>query len=722
MNFRMIHHKTRAVAGGDAEMAAPGRRWRWRWRSDWGDSGGVWAGALAAMWVMASVTALAGSVPSTQVSSPARALSVGQVAGPGAVAGAATDAQAEARFAALERDYVGYLLRQFPVMSTRLGGAGVDPALAEVDGLLRDYSPAALSAEDARLQTFRAEFTRLEARQLSARRRIDGAVALAQIDFLLHQQQARQQQIALDSYLDEPLRGVDWLLQTMAPTGPSTLGTQAQWDQVIARTRAIPRFLATAQEQLAAGVKTGRAPDWRVLVQFGLGGAVSNAEYFAGGLQFLALDRMAGPARGQQLKQLRQAGGEAATAYYHLRDWVVATFFENARRTDVSALKPRYRADRYALGAAEYDWALRNNLRLQTTAAQLYEQSWPKVLATRAQLVQLAGEIAAGQQGGVIDDDAAAARVRRIFATLGQRAPATDAAMMVLYQTTGRRLIDYARRVRLFDLPVGYTLDVARTPLRLRAAIVGAAYRPAPVFKPDGAGRLFVTFTRNDPALLQQLHPALAAPGLVAGQGFPGRQWRDQVMAHAPEPISPIRGLALDVMEDAASMWADSLATDGWALYAQTLLAEPQTGASLGVYTPEERLLQLREQLNRELRVRVDTGIHTGRLSLDDAVTLYSQVLDFEPGSCLDPQALSRPAKANSCKTARAAVTRQARLPTQAIAAQLGMEQILALRAQAREQAGPGFSLPRFHLEFTRQGNIPSGYFADELLRLLGQP
>ena len=47
-------------------------------------------------------------------------------------------------------------------------------------------------------------------------------------------------------------------------------------------------------------------------------------------------------------------------------------------------------------------------------------------------------------------------------------------------------------------------------------------------------------------------------------------------------------------------------------------MAEPQPGAPQGFYTPEERLYQLQGKLYRDLRVRVDTGIHTGRMSFEE--------------------------------------------------------------------------------------------------------
>ena len=628
----------------------------------------------------------------------------------------------DTRFATLEHGYVVYLMQRFPVVGTYLGGAGFDPELAQVDGTLRDYTPAALTAEDARLRELRARFAQFEPRHLSARRRIDRSVALAQIDFLLHQHEVlHYPQRALDSYTDEPFRGVDWQLQGMTPTGAASLGTEAQWDLVIQRVRAVPKYLAVAQQQLDAGVKAGRAPDWRLLRMYGLDSTSADAEYFARTLPGLGRTRISGPQRESQLRQLQQAGSEAAAAYKRLHDHVAATFFDNPAGTDASALKPVYRADHYALGEAEYDWALHNNLRLATTAAQLYTQSWPVAQATRGQMITLARSIAMSHHWNA-PAGGGEATVRLVFDRLGQDAPANDAAMLDLYRRTGARLVDYARRTRLFDVPVDYRLEVTLTPPPLRASIDGAAYYPAPVFKPDGVGRFYVTPTNDDPVLLRQLHNTMAVPDLAAHEGFPGHDWHYKVMTRFKDGISPIRWLTPGAVEDSSSMWEDSLAAEGWALYSEALLAEPQPGAPQGFYSPEERLYQLQGQLYRDLRVRIDTGIHTGRLSFEDAVTLYSEVVDFQPGSCRDPRVLASPAKAASCNTARAAVTRYARWPTQAITYRLGKEQILALRRRAQRLFGPAFSQQRFHLEFMKQGTIPSGYFAEELLKALGQP
>jgi len=626
---------------------------------------------------------------------------------------------ADDRFAVVEHEYVTYVLRQFPVVATYLGGAAFDPQLADVDGTLRDYSPEALRAEDTQLTQFRVRFAALAPASLSARRRIDRSVALAEISFLVHLHQVRRyQERSLDSYVDEPFRGVDWQIQRMTAPGAATYGTEAEWQAVIARVRAVPAYLATAQRQLAAGVAAHNTPDWRVLSEYGLQSTAANADYFSRTLPQLAASDVASAHRDALLHDLQTAGGAAAAAYRQLREFVATTFFEDeGSDSEAPTLKSDYRADHFALGETEYDWALRNNLRLADTAAALFAASWPVVEATRTQMTALAQQIAATHHWAA--GASGADTVRQVLAQLSENAPQTDADMIEGYRSTGQRLVAYARRTGLFEVPAEYRLEVTVTPPPLRASIEGAAYYPAPPFKKTGVGRFYVTPTGDDVAELRQEHNYAAMADLAAHEGFPGHDWHYKVMTQYGAQISPIRWLTPGAVEDSSSMWQDSMAAEGWALYAEALPAEAAPGAPHGFYTPEERLYQLRGKLLRDLRVRIDTGIHTGRLSFEDAVTLFSQVVDFLPGSCQDAAALKLDAKQASCKTARAAVTRYARWPTQAITYRLGKEQILALRKRAQQVLGARFATRQFHLEFMKQGTIPAGYFADELLRVL---
>src|SRR5215510_5928341 len=609
--------------------------------------------------------------------------------------------------------YVVEFLRRNPTVNTYLGGAGLDPSLKDVDGTLRDHSAAALEAEDRWLLDAQKDFEKVEANTLSPNRRIDRDVALAQIRFLVHQHQVRRyQERALDTYTDEPFRAIDWQLQGMTQTGDKTYGTADEWSLVAKRVGAIPRFLSVAQEQLSAGIKANNTPDFRVLKRNGIDTSEADEKYFDETLPKLAEERISGTDREQLLTQVRDASKQAAASYRGLRDYVKTTFYDPS----AGKVKARFAGDRFAMGEAEYNWALKNNFQIDKTAAQLFEEAWPIVESTQKQMIDLAREI--GKSKGLTLPAEGPAAVRAVFDELSRDFPKSDAEMVSWYRDAAFRLVDYARKTGIFDVPADYKLDVVETPPPLRASIEGAAYYPAPPFKTSGVGRFYVTPTDNDIAALKANNRSALAD-LSAHEGFPGHDWYYKVMTQYKDQIGSVRWLTPGAVEDSSSMWEDSMSAEGWGLYAEALMAEPQPGAPQGAYTPEERLYQLQGKLYRDLRVRVDTGIHTGRMSYDDAVDLFSQVVDFLPGSCRDAASAGSDDKRASCKSAEGAIFRYSKWPTQAITYRLGKDQIYALREEASKMLGEKFSPKTFHLLFIKQGSVPAGYFRDELMREL---
>ncbi|HEV3468026.1 MAG TPA: DUF885 domain-containing protein [Pyrinomonadaceae bacterium] len=621
----------------------------------------------------------------------------------------------DAAFKAAHDRYVVEFLRRNPTVNTYLGGAGLDPSLREADGRLRDHSPAALAEEDRWLAETQKAFEATDAQSLSPARRIDREVALAQIRFLLHQHQERRyQERAVDTYVSEPFRAIDWQLQGMTETGPKGYGTFEEWTLVTKRVADIPRFLSAAQQQLEAGARSGNVADHRMLRRDGINTSEANAKYFEEELPKLAEERLAlGEASGQLHAGLRDASKQAADAYRRFGEFVKLTFFDSAPGRDPQP-KPQFAADRYALGEAEYDWAVKNNLRLQTTAAELYGGAMEIVEGTRREMSELARQI--GQKRGMQLPEDGPAAVRAVFDELSKDYPKSDDEMVAWYRDTCFRVVEYGRRTGVFDVPADYKLDVTITPPPLLASIDGAAYYPAPPFKTSGVGRFYVSPTGNDEAALKDNNRAALAD-LAVHEGFPGHDWHFKVMTQYKSDIAPVRWLTPGAVEDSSSMWQDSMASEGWALYSEALMAEPAPGAPTGFYTDEERLYQLRGKLYRDLRVRIDTGIHTNRMSYDEAVDLFSEIVDFLPGKCADPA--KSDAKRASCESSERAIFRYSKWPTQAITYRLGKDQIYALRADAARQQGASFSPKAFHVLFMKQGTIPVGYFREELLREL---
>lgn len=649
-----------------------------------------WSGAL----VLAIVAAGCNSVPGTQTYGNAGA--------------------GDPLIAKTLSGYVVEFLKRNPTTNTYLGGAGLDPSLAPVDGTLRNYSRAAIDDEDKWLGIVARSLSAVDTDALTPSVLVDRDVAVAQVRFLLHQHQVRRyQERAVDTYVGEPFRAIDWQLQGLTQTGERSYGTPAEWALVVQRVKAIPAFLATARTQLEAGVASGNVADRRMLERDGLNTSEANATYFRETLPALAAERIApGAGRDALLADIRTAGRDAGAAYGQFRTFIADTFFERGSRT----VKPAYAADRYAMGATEYDWALENNFHLQVKASALFDESWPVVESTRKQMIDLARQI--GQKNGLSLPADGAAAVRVVFDQLSKDYPKSDVEMVSWYRDAAFRLVDFARKTSLFDVPADYKLDVVETPPPLRASIDGAAYYPAPPFKATGVGRYYVTPTGNHPAALQANNRAALAD-LSAHEGFPGHDWYFKVLTQAKGSFSPVRWLTPGAVEDSAAMWQDSLAAEGWGIYAEALMAEPQPGAPNGFYTPEERLYQLQGQLYRDLRVRIDTGLHIGRVGYDDATTLFSEVVDFLPGACDAAGRAASDAKRASCEAAERAIFRYSKWPTQAITYRLGKDAIYAMREEAAKAAGTAFSAKTFHLEFIRQGTIPPAYFKAALLETL---
>jgi uncharacterized protein (DUF885 family) len=182
---------------------------------------------------------------------------------------------------------------------------------------------------------------------------------------------------------------------------------------------------------------------------------------------------------------------------------------------------------------------------------------------------------------------------------------------------------------------------------------------------------------------------------------------------HAAE-ISNVRWLTPGAVEDSSSMWSDSPTMEGWGLYSEELMAEPRPGRPYGFYSAPEYLYELQGQLMRAVRVHVDTGIHTGRLSFDDAVRYFAEHVSFYPDA--PSRAASDPAAKAVTAQAERAIYRYSKWPTQAITYNLGKNAIIALREDYKRKRGAAYSAKEFHQRFMRAGSVPVGLFREEFL------
>jgi uncharacterized protein (DUF885 family) len=607
-------------------------------------------------------------------------------------------------FVSIRDRYFVQFLQLNPVVSTYLGGDGYSPTLATVNGKLRDYRPEALDTERVFYRTVRDELSRVDRNRLRAGDRIDYDVAQAQLGFLLHQlEELRQHERAIDTYVAEPFRGVDWQIQQMQEFPGGLLGSADEWELVVRRLAAVPAYVRTAQSNLEAGKARGNLPDWRMVQRDGIEGCRANADYFHTTVVSTAAKYLGGRPFARTLKaELEKAANGAAGAYSGLGEFLGRTYGDE------------YTVNHFAIGEQEYNWRLRHCLNLSRSAAELFDYGAQQVALYQSQIYDVAREVARQARLDLRFGTAAEKQesVRKVLDHLSADSPKNDDELFRWYREVGERAVAYGREQHLFDIPATYRLDVVPTPPVLRSTI-DAAYYPAPPFKRTGVGRFYLTPTGNDPGALRLNNRASVADTAVH-EGFPGHDWHYKFMSQHASEISNIRWLTPGSVEDSSSMWEDSMAAEGWALYSEELMAEPAPRRPHGFYSAAEHLYELQGQLLRAVRVRVDVGVHTGRMTFDDGVDYFTENVSFLSKACA--KAASDSTARAICEGAQRALYRYSKWPTQAITYNLGKTAIVELREAYRRQQGSAFSAKQFHEKLMGMGTIPAGYFRDVFL------
>lgn len=123
---------------------------------------------------------------------------------------------------------------------------------------------------------------------------------------------------------------------------------------------------------------------------------------------------------------------------------------------------------------------------------------------------------------------------------------------------------------------------------------------------------------------------------------------------------------------------------EGWAHYCETL------GPEFGLYTdPYQRMGYLSDQMLRAVRLVVDTGLHTGTMTREQAIGYFLTNISYDQGSAV------------------AEVERYMAMPGQALSYKIGALKIRELRDTYEKKLGPKFNLANFHSEILSQGCLP---------------
>ena len=246
------------------------------------------------------------------------------------------------------------------------------------------------------------------------------------------------------------------------------------------------------------------------------------------------------------------------------------------------------------------------------------------------------------------------------------------------YEEWTERARTFLRDRGLVTLPPGEQCLVEPSPHFQRPVLAVASYNRPPAFTDSLTGHFFVPFPPDgtpDAEVQERLEGNCSAgiPTTSVHEAYPGHHWH-LIMAH----FNPSK---------VRKTFSTSYFSEGWALYAERMMREQ------GFFEdPKQVLYQFEATIFRAARIVVDTSLHLGEMSFDEAVEFMRT-------------------KANLTEpNAKAEVGRYCSWPTQASSYLTGMLEILDIRTRwlARSGRNDVAALREFHDAITSTGALPT--------------
>ncbi len=349
--------------------------------------------------------------------------------------------------------------------------------------------------------------------------------------------------------------------------------------------------------------------------------------------------------------KLAKAGEAAGSAY----DGYVA-FLEEMR--------PAATGD-YQLGEERYSALLREKELLGFGARELRERGQAAYDELAVELTRCARQLRGTDDWKAVLDE------------LNEDHPRTPEEMRIGYEEWTEKARVYLREHHLVSFPDGEECAVVPSPPFQRPVLAVASYMSPPPFSDKMLGHFFVPFP-PDGASEDEVQKRLASnsyPGIpttAVHEAYPGHHWH-LVMAKA----NPSR---------LRQAFRTPYFSEGWALYAERMMREQ------GFFTDlRHEMNQYEATIFRAARIVVDTSLHMGEMTWDEAVEFMTTRTGLT-----DP-------------TARAEVTRYCAWPTQASSYLTGCLEIVRIREAffAARGSSDTDALRAFHDGITSSGGLP---------------
>ena len=280
-----------------------------------------------------------------------------------------------------------------------------------------------------------------------------------------------------------------------------------------------------------------------------------------------------------------------------------------------------------------------------------------------------------------------------------ERHPPTEQAMLETYAEWTAKARSFLEQTGIVTLPPGETCAVVPSPVFQRPVLGVASYVAPPSFSDRWKGHFFVPFA-PDGASEEEVQARLSnnsygsIPTTSVHEAYPGHHWHLVMRKGNPS--------------DVRRVYSTPYFTEGWALYAERVMRER------GFFEdPIHELHHLNATLFRAARIVVDTSLHLGEMSFEEAVAFM-----------MDRAAMPEP-------VAIAEVGRYCWWPTQASSYLTGCLEILAIRDRYLAARGFASVAPRdvpvevlreFHDALASSGALPLGLAERAVQATLNQP
>jgi uncharacterized protein (DUF885 family) len=342
-------------------------------------------------------------------------------------------------------------------------------------------------------------------------------------------------------------------------------------------------------------------------------------------------------------------------------------------------LLPRSNGD-FRIGAATFSKKLAYDEMVDTPLDKLLEIGYADLHKNKAEFIRIAQEVDPSKTP------------EQVLEELGNDHPAPD-QLLQSFRDTFNGLISFIRGNNIITIPSDIRPILEETPPFMRATTFASMDTPGAFEK--NAKEAYFNVTLPDKSWTREkingyMHSFNVGTIVSTSvhEAYPGHYVQ---FLWVPEAPSKTRKL----------LFANSN-VEGWAHYCEQMMldegfGQPGTGAKDAREAKMIRLGQLQDALLRDARFIVGIKMHTGQMTMDQAVDFFVK-------------------EGFQAKEVGEVETKRGTSDPTYLYYTLGKLEILKLRADMQKKEGPAFSLHTFHDNFMRQGGVPIKIIREAML------